>query len=138
MKKIYFSTNKWTDDEYFTVPDDKYEEMNAKKWYVMTNGRKDSFCAARTATKKERAAGSSTAINAHRQVLGIHLRKPFKNETVDHLDRNRFNNTYENLEIKTTHGNLRNAKSNTNIGVGLWGVSFRVDLRSKPWQAGFT
>lgn len=73
-------------------------------------------------------------IQMHRVVLGL---QPGDEIEVDHWDGDGLNNQRHNLRKCTHAQNQRNQNATSNRN-GFKGVSFRHDLRSRPWSAQIT
>lgn len=65
-----------------------------------------------------------------------YMHKGYFAKQLDHIDRDPTNNTIENLREVTTQQNCYNRHLQVNNTSGYKGVSFRKDLKKKPWVAG--
>jgi hypothetical protein len=70
---------------------------------------------------------------AHR-LMWFYVYGAFPVVQVDHIDRNRTNNSATNLRVATPKQNGENRSLNSNNLSGHRGVFFRKDLTSKPWH----
>lgn len=137
MKTVPLSANSSTQDTHFIVDDEDYEKVTLYKWHVV-GSRGGYVFIRRWARKEERVAGSPTKVSLHRFILGLHLSYAKLGEEVDHINRNTFDNRKENLRVVNRHQNQRNKNNNSKIGLGLWGATFNIALKSyKKWQANF-
>lgn len=75
-------------------------------------------------------------VNGHRKCahqLAFLYMKGYIPEEIDHIDRNRFNNAWDNLREITSSDNNVNISLRENNTSGVTGVSF--DKKSKKWRA---
>lgn len=118
MKRI-----KLTQGKVALVDDEDYEWLNQWKWYA-SEGR-NTFYAFRTG----QVCGKNTAIQMHREILGLTL---YDGKHTDHIDHNGLNNLKSNLRICTTQQNHYN--QNPRKGTSRFkGVCWRKKL--KKWSA---
>lgn len=134
MKLVSLSTNKYTSDVNFLVSDEDYDRVSEYKWCVGYNGT-SSYRIMRSSTKEEKSLGAGAFVRLHRFILNLHLKHASAYETVDHLNQNIFDNQRSNLKRKSKYGNNRNAKSNTGVGLGLWGASFEKTRKDNVWSS---
>jgi hypothetical protein len=142
MKLIPFRTNNYTSDTHFAVDDDDFDLVSKSQWRCKCNTGSNhvtpQYHVSRKATAEEKKNGAPTEISLHRFVMGVGLKYAKKDEEVDHINRNQFDNTKANLRICTRHTNQRNKGNNSRVGFGLWGATFNKALkRDKKWQANF-
>lgn len=72
---------------------------------------------------------------AHRLAF-LYMTGEWPVSNVDHVDRNRANNAWDNLRTATFPQNATNSDRHNKHG--LRGVAFRKDRANKPWSAGIT
>lgn len=71
---------------------------------------------------------------AHR-LMWFYVYGAFPVFQIDHIDRDRTNNSVTNLRVATPKQNGENRALKSNNSSGFKGVYFRKDLISKPWHA---
>ncbi|MGL5719901.1 MAG: HNH endonuclease signature motif containing protein [Alphaproteobacteria bacterium] len=121
MKKIYTAKG-----ESIDVDDDLYESLNKFKWHIHQG----------YACRSAKVENGSRKIRMHREVLGLGWGKQGSNaKVVDHIDRNKLNNTRENLRIVTKQENEWNRHAYSSSTTGYPGVRFRKDSPDNPFQS---
>lgn len=141
MKLLPLSSNQYTAHTHTKISDEWFEICAVFKWYVIDNhedsSRAPNYKIVRCASPKERSEGFPKYISLHRFVKGI-AKKGNENKIIDHFNKDKFDNTDENLRITTPHGNARNSKQNNGLST-LWGVSSykKMNNPKKPFVARF-
>lgn len=107
------------------VDDDDYEWLSKFKWCVNLSYSPRAYRPVNTVDGKG-------VVYMHREICRA---RSF--ELVDHKDGDALNNQKGNLRIATSQQNVWNQKMRKNR-YGYKGVSFREDLKEKPWTAGIT
>lgn len=107
----------------FTIVDDAdYEDLAQFKWRYGSNGY---------AERHSKIGGKRIVISVHRQLMN-----PPIDMKVDHINGDPLDNRRDNLRICTHKQNLCNrGPDKTGKHPRYKGVSFRTDMRSKPWYA---
>lgn len=108
------------------IDEEDYDKVKKYTWYIEEN-RKDDFYV------RSKIKYKHTSL--HRYILDI----SDKEDVVDHIDRNTFNNRKSNLRIVDRSTNSRNLSMNKNNKSGRTGVRLEVDKRTgvSNWRAQF-
>lgn len=104
--------------------DDEDEWTTKWNWYAFRS--RQTFYAARSASRNERSRGYRHTIFLHRTVLD-----PPKELLVDHVDQNGLNNQRSNLRLASEDENKRNSGVQQNNSSGITGVHWHAG----KWQA---
>jgi hypothetical protein len=121
MKEIYTSKG-----EAISVDDDLYENLNQHKWHIH-----QGYACRSVQTEK-----GSRKMRMHREILGLDWGNQGSNtEVVDHIDRDKLNNTRSNLRICTKQENEWNRQSYSSNTSGYIGVYFTQDSIQNPYRA---
>lgn len=108
------------------VDDDLFEELNQYKWHIHQG------YACRSVHKN----GKTRKLRMHRVVLGLGQgQRGHNKEVVDHIDRNKLNNTLSNLRVVSKQVNEWNRDRYENNTSGYTGVRFKRDNSKNPYQA---
>jgi len=118
--KIKFSTNSYTDDEYFFVSGEDYDKVSQYNWRVKCT-ETGHLTIARTASKLEIFQGYTHIIPVYRFILGC-IKK--EKVIIDHKNGNFLDNTRENLRKCTASQNSMNQKLSIRNTSGYKGVSW--------------
>ena len=116
-------------ENYFLISKEDYEEVSKYCWH------KDNRGYWTTHIKNNKY----THLRMHQLIVSIHYNnydRDNKNIVPDHIDRNRNNNTYQNLRLVTKRENNINktiSKSNKNEFVGVSHI--KNDKKKKKWIA---
>ena len=100
-------------DVTFIVDSITWNYLDMFCWYYDTNDYMNS---------NFRVNGNSHQYNYHKLLLSCP-----ENCVRDHIDRNRLNNTYENLRIVSYNGSIFNRGLNSNNVTGVTGVQYKED-----------
>jgi hypothetical protein len=106
------------------VDDDRFEELNAFKWYASYDGWNWY------ASRSDHSNGGQRTVLMHRQVMG--LQRGDKRQ-VDHKDGDGLNNMLDKLRIATNQQNTFNQRRNKNNQSGFKGASWQK--HKKKWLA---
>ena len=111
-----------------------YERISKHHWYIKDESRGMRYAATKIKEK---------TVKMHRFILNVHNvnQEISKKEKmiVDHIDRNTFNNTRENLRLVSYSDNNHNHSMNKNNTSGRKGVKFaKPKNRSPKWVAQIT
>lgn len=80
-----------------------------------------------------RENGRLKTYKVHRLVAEAFIPNPNNYPSIDHIDRSRVNNNYNNLRWVTNAMNAKNKSKQSNNSSGVTGVSF--DNKSNKWRA---
>lgn len=117
--KLDISTPKYP-DTYTIIDADMYKELSKYHWYVNNKGY--VMCSLYKSYKKRKG------VSLHRFIMN-----PKKDEQIDHIDRNRLNNTRKNLRVVTNQQNRFNSKIPDTNKSGYKGVHWIESI--KKWRA---
>lgn len=111
--------------EKIAVDDELYDDLNQYQWYIH-----QGYACRSVQTEK-----GSRKLRMHRQILGLEWGKQGSNtEVVDHIDRDKLNNTKGNLRLCTKQENEWNRAIYSNNTTGYTGVRLTKN-KENPYQA---
>jgi len=119
VKEIHLTKNKVA-----LVDDEDFERLNQFKWYVINDGSRKNFYAARCDSK------TMKQLLMHHEVIG----KPDKHLMIDHKSGNSLDNQKSNLRICSCSQNAMNMKTGLK-GNKFKGTSLRKDSKKPCWTA---
>jgi len=117
-KKIYFSTNNYTDHTWFLVDDEDYPILSRHPWYVQKRGNNFYI----------------TSSFFKRDIHTVILPTTEKNIVIDHKT-DWWDNRKENLRLCYKSGNNRNIQARRSKYSDYLGLSFDKDKKN-PWRGG--
>jgi hypothetical protein len=105
--EIFININKFFDDEFSNYHISNYGRIynNQKKIIMKTVKKVNNYEFISIVSKKNKAQ----KIPIHRLVAYFFINQYEKNKIINHIDENKYNNYYKNLEITTTKGNVRHS-----------------------------
>ena len=121
MREIYTAKGDviWVDDHL-------YEILNQYKWHIH-----QGYACRTVQTEK-----GGRKLRMHRQVLGLGWGEQGSNsEVVDHIDKNKLNNTIANLRIVSKQENEWNRHAYSNNTSGYTGVRLKPENTENPYQS---
>lgn len=142
MRQVFFEINNCTEQNYFLVSDESYEEVVQHDWRAArSRGRQHKDWAphykiVRHATKEEKLAGWPSEIKLSRWLLGLRG-KENEHIFVDHKNQ-WWDNQLESLRKTDNQNNIRYAKArirNKSDKTLPKGVNFVIAMKSKPYRA---